>query len=178
MTSADTDPTVLTRTLLEAVAAKDLDTMRAMAHEDLVDDFVVLGEVKGNEAVNAFFAELFAAMPDLEFTVERVVGGDERIAVGEWSLTATFNGGPFQGVEPTGRRVDIRGVDVMEFEDGLLRHNTIYYDGLRFARQVGLLPSEDSAADRVMMSGFNALTKARKGLRNTIDKIKARSATD
>lgn len=178
MTSDDTSPTVLMRKLLEAVAAKDLDTMRALAHDDVVDDFVVLGEVKGKEAVSAFFAELFAAVPDLDFTIERIIGGDERIAVGEWSLMGTFDGGPFQGLEPTGRRLELRGIDVMEFDEGLLRHNTIYYDGLRFARQVGMLPAEDSTADRAIMSGFNALTKAKKGLRDTIDRIKERSATE
>jgi steroid delta-isomerase-like uncharacterized protein len=171
-------PAALARKLLEAVAAKDLDAMQALQHDDAVDDFVVLGEVRGKQALGVFFLELFTALPDMQFTIERIVGGDDHIAVGEWSLSATFDGGPFQGLEPTGRRVELRGVDVMEFEDGRLRHNTIYYDGLSFARQVGLLPTEGSGADRAVTLGFNTLTKAKKGLRAGLDRVRQRSSGD
>lgn len=173
-----TSPATLMRKLLEAVAGRDLDAMRAMWHDNVVDDFVALGMFEGKDAVGAFFSELFTAVPDMQFTINRIVGGDDRIAVGEWSITGTFNGGPFQGLDPTGRHVDLRGVDVMEFEEGRLRRNTIYYDGLRFARQVGMLPTEGSAADRAMTSSFNTFTRARKSLRHSIERIKERSAQD
>jgi steroid delta-isomerase-like uncharacterized protein len=179
MATIDTNnPATLMRKLLEAVATKDLDTMRAMWHDDVVDDFVALGKFEGKDAVAAFFAELFTAVPDMQFTINRIVGGDDRIAVGEWSITGTFSGGPFQGLEPTGRHVELRGVDVMEFDGGLLCRTTIYYDGLRFARQVGMLPAEGSSADRAMTSSFNTLIRARKGLRHTIERLKERSAQD
>ena len=77
-------------------------------------------------------------------------------------MTGTFAGGPFQGTEPTGKRVELRGVDVMVFESDLLRHNVVYYDGLSFARQIGLLPSTDSLADRGMTAAFNTLTRAKR----------------
>ena len=46
----------------------------------------------------------------------------------------TVSGGVFQGIEPTYKRADIRGADVMDVSDGLVRHNTIYHDGVSFAR--------------------------------------------
>lgn len=42
-----------------------------------------------------------------------------------------------------------------------VRHNTIYYDGLAFARQIGLLPREGSATDKAMTAAFNASTDIR-----------------
>jgi hypothetical protein len=78
-----------------------------------------------------------------------------------WRVTGTFSGGPFQGVHATGRRVDLRGVDVMHIVDGLLVDNTIYYDGLSFARQIGMLPSAASRGDRAMTAAFNAQTDLR-----------------
>lgn len=160
------DASSLMRSAFEAVAAKDLDALQGAWHEDVEEDFVALEPIRGKEAATAFFAEFFAAMPDMEFTVERVMSVDENTAIGEWSLRGTFNGGPFQGIEATGREIALRGVDVMEFEDELLRRNTIYYDGLRFARQVGLLPSEGSAADRAMLAAFNTLSKRKSRLRH------------
>jgi hypothetical protein len=65
---------------------------------------------------------------------------------------------PFQGIRPTGRRVEIRGADIMEISGGLIQHNTIYYDGAAFARQIGMLPSQGSRADRALISAFNAKT--------------------
>jgi hypothetical protein len=44
--------------------------------------------------------------------------------------------------------------------------NTVYYDGLAFARQIGMLPREGSTADRAVLAAFNATTKAKTRLRN------------
>jgi steroid delta-isomerase-like uncharacterized protein len=109
-----------------------------------------------HDAVRAFFRELFAAFPDFTMTVDRVVA-DDTSAVVQWHAAGTFTGGPFQGITPTGRRADIRGVDVMEITDGLIKH-TIYYDGATFARQIGLLPGLGSRADQALLAAFNAKT--------------------
>ena len=77
-------------------------------------------------------------------------------------MTGTFRGAPFQGIEPTGRRVDIRGLDIMEIKEQQILSNTAYYDGAEFARQVGLLPPRESGADRAILGAFNALTKVRR----------------
>ena len=46
----------------------------------------------------------------------------------------------------------------MEIADGLIQHNTISYDGVTFARQIGLLPGPGSRADQAMLAVFNAKT--------------------
>jgi steroid delta-isomerase-like uncharacterized protein len=107
--------------------------------------------------VRAFFEELFAAMPDFDISVERVVADENAVAV-KWQAEATFSGAPFQGIRATAKRVSLRGVDFFEIEDGLIRRNTIFYDGASFARQVGLLPPEGSLADRSMLRLFNLKT--------------------
>jgi steroid delta-isomerase-like uncharacterized protein len=136
----------------------------ALAADDSVDDFVAIGEVRGIVAIHRFFEELLAAFPDFDFTVGRIVA-DDQAAVVQWRVAGNFSGGPFQGIEPTGRHVEIRGADVMEIAGGLVRHNTIYYDGASFARQVGMLPRAHSMADRAMTSAFNVVTRLRHKLR-------------
>lgn len=129
----------------------------------MVDDFVAVGVVRGKAAVRRFFEEMLAAFPDFRIDVVQVTEQGSR-AVVQWHVDATFTGGPFQGVRATGKRVRMRGVDCMEFEGGLLRHNVIYYDGAGFAREVGLLPAQGSGAEKAMTGAFNALTRARKAL--------------
>lgn len=47
----------------------------------------------------------------------------------------------------------------MKLSGGLVQHSTIYYDGATFARQVGMLPAQGSAADRALIAVFNAKTR-------------------
>lgn len=153
----------MAKAVFDAVIAKDPDAIVAFGAPDYVDDFVAVGIFRGHDEIRGFFRELFAAAPDLEMTVDRIVG-DDSTAVVQWHATGTFSGGAFQGIQPTGRRVDIRGVDVMEISNGLIQRNTIYYDGASFARQMGMLPRQGSRADRGMLAAFNAATRLRRSV--------------
>lgn len=153
----------------DAIATRDLDELAQLWDEDSTDVFVALDlTVTGERELRLFFGELFAAVPDLNFTTEEIHAASDDVAVGQWRMSGTFSGGPFQGIEPTGKALSLRGIDVMRFEGGVLRHNDVYYDGLSFARQIGLLPDADSAADRAMMSAFNAATKARQAVKKRL----------
>ena len=159
MTSATTHtPAEVAGAVFDAVIRKDPDGVAAQAAPDCIEDFVAIGALRGQAAIRTFFRDLFAAFPDFEMTVDRIVAGDTTAAV-QWHAAGTFTGGPFQGILPTGRRVEIRGADVMEIDGGLIRHNTIYYDGAAFARQIGMLPARGSRTDRAMVSAFNAKTR-------------------
>jgi len=153
-------PAEVARDIFAALVEKDLDAAMALVAEDSVDDFVAIGEIRGRPAIRAFFDELLTAFPDFDMTVERIVGS-ESTAVVQWEANGTFTGGPFQGIDPTRKHAVIRGVDVMDIIDGMVRHNTIYYDGASFARQIGLLPRSGSGTDKAMLSMFNTVTKIR-----------------
>ncbi|HZI92407.1 MAG TPA: ester cyclase [Thermoleophilaceae bacterium] len=144
-----------------AIASRDPQAVVAFFRSDGIDDIVPVGVFRGPAEVRGFFAELFAAVPDLETTVTRVVADHDAAGV-EWRMAGTFDGAVFQGIEPTGGHVELRGFDLLEIdEDGKITSNTGYYDGAELARQIGMLPSQDSGADRAMRTGFNALTKLR-----------------
>ena len=158
-------PADVARSAFAAIISKDPDGIIAHGAPGWVDDFVAIGEFRGLQAIRAFFSEVFAAFPDFELTVDNIVA-DENSAVVQWHAAGTFTGAPFQGIAPTGRRVEIRGADVMEIADGLIQHNTIYYDGATFARQVGLLPRPGSRADQALITAFNAKTSLTRRYRN------------
>jgi steroid delta-isomerase-like uncharacterized protein len=124
-------------------------------------------EMNTREEVVAWFESFFDAVPDLHMEVEEVVvagePGRERVTV-RWHVTGTFSGAPYLGIEPTGRPVDLRGMDLIDVEDGRVAANNIYYDQLAFARQAGLLPAEGSIGDRLMTRAFNLATRARSAL--------------
>jgi steroid delta-isomerase-like uncharacterized protein len=151
------------RSYFDALAARDTGAIATHWSEDAVNDLVPLHPLRGRAEIVAFFEELFAAVPDLETTVTRVVAGERQAAV-EWRMTGHFTGAPFQGVDATGRRVEMRGLDLLEIEDGAIVSNTAYYDGMSFARQIGLMPPENSSAENAMKSAFNATTRVRRAV--------------
>jgi steroid delta-isomerase-like uncharacterized protein len=158
------------RSYFDAVARRDVEGMAEHWKEDGVVDLVPLGILRGRDEISAFFREMFAAFPDADTTVTRVAAGQNEVAV-EWRMSAHFTGAPFQGVEPTGRPVELRGVDMIEIADGKNVTNTAYYDGMAFARGAGLLPPQDSGAERAMKGAVNAATRLRRAVADGRDAI-------
>lgn len=135
--------------------------------DDSVDHFLAAGRsVKGAQDLAQWFRDLFAAVPDWKLVVENTVDDGDRQVVVQWHATGTFNGSaPFLGIEPNGRKLDIRGCDVIVVdENDKVVTNTVYYDGAEYARQIGMLPARDSAPDRAMLAAFNGATKVKKRL--------------
>jgi steroid delta-isomerase-like uncharacterized protein len=151
------------RSYYEAMARRDPDAVAAHYADDGVHEVIPLGTFRGPDAVRSLFREIVSAVPDVETRVERMVA-DTRGAAVEWRLTGSFNGGPFQGIDPTGKRIELRGLDLLEVEGDKLKRGTVYYDGAEFSRQVGMLPPQDSGAERAMKGAFNAVTRVRKAV--------------
>lgn len=156
-------PLKVARAAFDALSKRDLDTLSEFHTEETVDDFVAIGEFRGKASIRQFFEELFTVFPDLEMTVDRIIA-DRSTAVVQWHAAGTFSGGKFQGIDPTGKLVETRGVDVMDITDGQVVRDTIYYDGASFARQIGILPDSGSGMDKAMLSAINVVTRLRQRL--------------
>jgi steroid delta-isomerase-like uncharacterized protein len=153
----------LARGFFEHVGSRDVEGMARYWDDESVDDFIVLGPVRGKEALSDFFREFFGAFPDAEFELERITAEGDTAAV-QYRFTGTFSGDSFQGIKATGKPVEFRGTDIITFVGEKVRMNSVYYDGLSFARQIGMMPPEDSTADKAMTGAFNALTDLRNRL--------------
>ena len=149
------------RSYFGALSARDTARMAEHWSEDGVADIAALGVLRGPSEITGLFRELFAAVPDLETSVTRVVAGEREAAV-EWRMAGHFTGRPLQGVEPNGKRIELRGIDLLDIEDSKIVSNTAYYDGMAFPRQVGLLPPRDSRGERALKSALNAATRLRR----------------
>jgi steroid delta-isomerase-like uncharacterized protein len=93
---------------------------------------------RGPEAVARRYRGLWAALPDLQVRLRRVVAVDGELAVTEHTLSGT-HGGPLFGVAPTGRPVQVDTVVVWEFAGDRIRGETVYFDLATMLRQVGAL---------------------------------------
>ena len=167
---ASTDTRTLSERTREIFSAifddRDLSDPYRYWTDDSVDYFLAAGrEVRGAQALAQWFRDLFAAVPDWKLSVENTVDDGVDQVVVQWHATGTFTGAPFLDIEPTGRRIEVRGCDVIRVDaDDKVITNTVYYDGAEFARQIGMLPARDSTADRAMLTAFNGATKLKKRL--------------
>ena len=148
----------------EALERRNAAGMQASYADDAIVELVPIGILRGSSEVREFFEGLFAAVPDLTTTYEVVAASDNNVVI-EWRMRGNFTGAPFQDIEATGKPLELRGVDLMKIEDDRIARNTAYYDGMDFARQLGMLPPLGSSAEATMKKAFNASTKLRARLK-------------
>jgi len=150
----------------EAIAARDLDGMVEVWAPGGMDYLSGLADLKAPQGIREFFGEMFRAVPDLSMSVTDMVAYGDKAAV-RWAATGTFNGtGKFQGIAPTGARLELSGLDLLTIRDGLIQENFAFTDGMEMARQMGVMPPAGSAAEKAMLGAMNAKTAAGKRLRN------------
>lgn len=155
--AGSSDVEAVARRYFDAVAARDVDAMVACWAPGSLDRLHGQADLIAPDGIRQWFAELFAALPDSTFEVLTTTTEEDRCAV-RWRMRGTFAGpGSFQGLEPTGARLDLEGCDVVQVADGLVVGNEAYVDGMTIARQIGALPPRDSGQER----GLTRLTNMR-----------------
>jgi ketosteroid isomerase-like protein len=134
-------------TYFDALARRDLEAMAACWAPDGEEHIAGQVDAVGPDGVRAYFGEVFSAFPDFALTVRQTVAEGDKVAV-HWSATGTFAGpAAYQGIEPTGARVELEGLDLLRVADGQIVRNDAFADGVGLARQIGLLPDPGSTAE-------------------------------
>ncbi len=125
----------------DAWNSHDVDAIMAMHASDMVFENHTAGERAQGEEVREHVAAIFRTWPDIAFTSRRLYVRDGLVTQ-EWTASATHTATMRRGdvvAEPTGRRVEWEGLDVIPFEDGLVKRKDVYSDSVSILRQVGLL---------------------------------------
>ena len=122
----------------EAVNSGDYSAFHEVVAPDVVDHDPAPGQGPGPEGYAGFFTQLRAAFPDMKVAVEQLVADDENVAFA-YTLTGTHQG-EFQGVAPTGRRIEARGMQISRFRDGKMVERWGSSDELGILKQCGAAP--------------------------------------
>lgn len=126
----------------EAYFAKDLDTLRALYVPDVVATTPDAGPLNGIDALMEWNNTLDEAFPDLRYELTAAhEAGDCAIDQGDVIGTHT---GPLRlpdggSIEPTGRQVRMRTVDIATIRDGKIVRHDFYFDQLDMLVQLGLM---------------------------------------
>lgn len=94
--------------------------------------------LRGREGIRAMLENYWKAFPDLEFTMIDAVAQDSRVAI-VWMAEGTHQG-TIMNIPPTGHRVAVRGVSIVDVEDGLVVRGQYIWDLAGMLRHMRLLP--------------------------------------
>jgi steroid delta-isomerase-like uncharacterized protein len=125
----------------DAWNAHDLDVIMGMHAPDMVFENHTAGERAEGEAVREHIGAIFETWPDIRFDGRRTYCRDG-LVVQEWTATATHANEMRRGelvAEATGKTISWDGIDVIPFEDGLVKRKDVYSDSVSILRQLGLL---------------------------------------
>ncbi len=108
----------IARRVYEIVSTGDFERAREIVDQDAPDNELLPNDppAKLIDTFKETFAEAREGFPDLSITVEDVMAEGDRVAA-RVTMRGTHQGA-FQGIAPTGKRVEVRAIDMFRISGG------------------------------------------------------------
>lgn len=141
-------PEATARRWMTAWQGADPAVLRTVHADDFVDHDAA-GRATDTAAFEAGVRSLYAAFPDFHADIDDLLvtltaDGGARVTV-RWHAQATQRGA-FLGVAPTGRRVAVRGIELLTIVEGRVRARWGHWDGLGLRAQLAEDGSDQASA--------------------------------
>ena len=128
----------LVRQAYEAINQNNLDALDEIVASDIVDHDPVPGQGPGLEGVKQYFSSMHTAFPDFRMNVEDMIAEGDKV-VARVRLSGTHQG-EFMGIDATGNRVTIKGIDILRINaDGKIIERWGNFDDLGMMQQLGVM---------------------------------------
>ncbi|MBW4617303.1 MAG: ester cyclase [Desmonostoc vinosum HA7617-LM4] len=119
------------------------DALDTMVEDAYVNDIPVMTGGVGKPALREFYSKYFIPQmpPDMELTpISRTIGTDQLVdeMVAKFTHTTRMDW-MLPGIAPTGKRVEVAVVAIVQFRGDKLAHEHIYWDQASVLVQIGLL---------------------------------------
>lgn len=121
----------------EAVNTGNLQNMYELVAANCKDYDPAPGQVDGPEGYISFFTKIRTAFPDFKVEVETMVADEDKVAFA-YTITGTHEGIFMQKVEPTGKKIKARGMQISKFENGKMTERWGSSDELGILKQLGV----------------------------------------
>ena len=94
-------------------------------------------------AMRQFVQGVHAAFPDWRVELQTIAADGNAVAV-RWTGRVTHQG-VFVGIPPTGKQIDVTGINVYRIDDGKIAEEWEQMDSLGMLQQLGVLPPPPSS---------------------------------
>jgi steroid delta-isomerase-like uncharacterized protein len=133
----------------------DGDALARLVTDDVEFFDPAIGTVRGRAPVAEWVRQCDRAFPDFRFEEPEpgYISQDRLKAIVPWLMRGT-NTGPIDppGFAPTGKPIELEGVDHWWFRDGLVARYRADYDSLGLMRQLGIVAPPGSRGERAMVA--------------------------
>jgi len=117
----------------------DIERVLSFYSSEFVGSDVGMAQpLEGHAGLRRMLENYWAAFPDLQITIIHTVTEGFRVVL-VWQAEGTHQG-PIMKIPPTGRKVQVRGVSIIDVEDGLVVRGQYIWDLAGMLRHLGLLP--------------------------------------
>jgi steroid delta-isomerase-like uncharacterized protein len=138
---------------LAAEARHDATAAAATYVDDCYYENVPLGlRFVGREQVAMQYAASYMAMPDSDAVYEGELLDGNHVA--QWGTIKATVTGPFLGQAPTGGSINLPFTAIIEFADGKMRGERIFFDLASLCEQAGISITDARAAADALRAGL------------------------
>jgi steroid delta-isomerase-like uncharacterized protein len=114
------------------------DDLGKYVADNNIEHQMMPGQKSGLAGLKETITNFRAAFPDLKFTIDHITA-DSNMIWAHYTMTGT-NTGPMMGMPPTGKSINIQGMDLVRLENGKGVEHWGYNEGRKMMEQLGLMP--------------------------------------
>jgi steroid delta-isomerase-like uncharacterized protein len=137
--SVDANRAVTQRFYEEVWNNGNLDAVDDIMTGNFVDHAAPPGFPSGPEGAKQVFTMYRSAFPDFRLNVWDLIAEGDKV-VARWSTQGTHQG-ELMGIPPTGKRVEVTGIDIFRFAEGKIAEHWAEFDMLGLMQQLGVIPA-------------------------------------
>jgi steroid delta-isomerase-like uncharacterized protein len=127
----------------DVINARDLDNaLTELVVEDFVEQNPLPGQGPGRAGLAGVLAGMFAAFPDLHWTLHDTIAEQDRVMT--FSTWTGTHRGEFMGIPATGRRVTVEAWTLDRYRDSQLTESRIIMDVAGMLIQLGVIPAPEA----------------------------------
>lgn len=135
-----TNLAAMNRIYNEAINQGTMDVFDELVSPDVVEHEELPGFEPNREGVKQYFQMMHNAFPDLHFQVDDIFAAGDKV-VARITVHGTQQG-EFMGMQPTGKKIAVNGIDIVRFADGKLVEHWGVTDAMTMMQQLGAIPAE------------------------------------
>ena len=129
----------LVRRHVDEINNRNLAAAAECMTPDYVDHSDPPGTPPGPEPAIQRVQWFLAAFPDFQVTLEDVVAAGDKVVT--YFVARGTHQGALMGIPPTGKQIEVRGMDINRLADGKMRERWAVLDQFGLLQQLGAIPT-------------------------------------
>ena len=120
------------RDVFAAIDAQEFDRLREFWAEDMICEMVGIPEVMSRKDSIEFIQNAYSIFPDFTHELK------DLIAEGDKVMARVTNLNEFEGLPPTGKKIEYASIHIITFKEGVIKKWWLLEDNFSFMTQLGM----------------------------------------